>query len=119
MAARVSAGSLRPIRATCAPAAASASAMARPRPVLAPVTAAMRPDRSKRLIMSAQHVHGNPGDVLVFLVLAAHGPDEAVVRRAAAGVDAPGWRDDGLLVGHEDVPGLVRLAHDVHHARIG
>ena len=26
---------------------------------------------------------------------------------------------DLKLVGDEDVPGLVRLAHDVHHARVG
>ncbi|MPM41142.1 hypothetical protein SDC9_87792 [bioreactor metagenome] len=56
--------------------------------------------------------------VVEALVLAGHRPDEAVGLSADTGVDRPARRDDGLIVGDDQVAGLVRVTHQVHHASI-
>src|SRR6266853_294357 len=90
----VSTGSLRLTAMMSAPAAASATAMLWPMPLLAPVTSAVLPVRSNKgatlrmrlpQLADFQHVH-----VCVVEVLPAHRPDEAVTGGAAAHVNGPG-----------------------------
>src|SRR5690606_22203426 len=118
----VSAASTMPAAAMSAPAAAGASAMPWPRPVLAPVTSAILPSRLNGLLAivdslgcswrrllelaDVQHVH-----VGVVQVLAAHRPDEGVVAGARTHVDRPRRRHHGLVVLHHDVTLRVGLAH--------
>ena len=92
-----------------APACASASAMPWPMPVLAPVTSAVRPVRSKgeRDCHQRKHVHGGRVHVGELDIVAGHGPDEGVVRGAAAAMDRPVRRDHRLLVGDEQMAGLL------------
>ena len=53
-------------------------------------------------------------------VLAAHRPDERIIRGADTAVDAPGGADDSVLVVHHDVAGLRGLAaHVEHHLPLG
>ncbi len=117
MPAMVRDGSLRPTSTRSAPAEARASAIACPRPVLAPVTTATLPSSPKE---GADGLTAGPpwrrSPCREILVVAGHGPDEAVVGRAAAGMDRPARRDHCLLVGHDDVPCLLRLAHEVEDA---
>src|SRR5687768_17258197 len=98
-----------------APASASASAIAWPRPRLAPVTSATLPSRLNGLSVMAslqladvEHVH-----VGVIEVLAAHRPDEAIVARAGTHVDRPRRRHHRLAVGDHDVALRIGLAHEV------
>src|SRR6185369_10044553 len=62
-------------------------------------------------LTDVQDVH-----VGVIEILTAHGPDESVVGRAAAHVYRPGWRDDSVVIGDDNVPHRVGLAHKVHDA---
>ena len=55
---------------------------------------------------------------MIFLVFAAHAPDEGVCLRAAAAVDAPRRADDRLFVAHDDVARLLPFPHEVHHERV-
>ena len=61
----------------------------------------------------AQDGHGHVVHVLENLVLAHHAPDEGVGLRADAGVDRPARADHRLLVAHDKVARLCRLAHHV------
>ena len=61
---------------------------------------------------------GTPVHVVVVVVLAAHAPDEGIVAGRTGAVDAPLRADDGLLVVHPDVTGLLGLAHEVADGRI-
>ena len=61
---------------------------------------------------------GTPVHVVVVVVLAAHAPDEGVVAGRTGAVDAPLRADDGLLVVHPDVTGLLGLAHEVADGRV-
>ena len=63
----------------------------------------------------SQFVDGEVVHVVKGLVLAAHGPDEGVVGRAAAGVQGPGGRNHGLIVLHDNVAGLLGLTHQMQH----
>ena len=61
---------------------------------------------------------GTPVHVVLVVVLAAHAPDEGVVAGRTGAVDAPLRADDGLLVVHPDVAGLLGLAHEVADGRV-
>src|SRR5690606_11610577 len=108
-----------------APALASASASALPRPVRAPVTRATFPDRSKSLVKagsvlvvmvgsSAKVLHGDHVHVGEGLVVAGHAPDEGIACRAGAAVDGPGRRDHGLLVADDEMARRLGAPHEMH-----
>ena len=56
-------------------------------------------------------------DIGIVDIVAGHRPDEGVVGGAGARMDRPARRQHRLLVGHHQMPGFVRLAHEMEDAR--
>ena len=50
----------------------------------------------------------------VYQVFTRHSPDKAIIKCTASVMGTPWWRNDGLITGHHQVPGLLWLTHEVH-----